>query len=314
MKKDFILISSLIFIIVSGCNVVPVKYDDTMLDGPVINDTSLVDPTFRVSSHPDRATFDRNRPVIICVHGYGACTYEWEEFRDYVINNNSPVYTSLVLLGGHGRNIEDLIAATWKDWEQPVMDEYDSLVKMGFTNISFATSSTGGAILIEYLSRNAFGGKLVKPKNIFFIDAIVVPSNKLMTAINIIGPMLGNSPNEMNSPLAKAHWYTNRPACSLEQLQALCELCQKRLEKGFRLPDGTYAKIYKSEIDDSVDPISALMMYKGMFKSDGSRVDIQMIQSDFHVFTRLHARDYVSHADSVLQQATFKEMVDMVTN
>jgi len=314
MKKRYLLISTLLITILSGCNIVPVKYDDTMLDGPVINDTSLVDPTFRVSSHPDRATFDRTRPVIICVHGYGACTYEWEEFRDYVINNDIPVYTSLVLLGGHGRDIEDLIATTWKDWEKPVMDEYDSLVKMGFININFAVSSTGGAILIDYLSRNAFDSKPVKPENIFFIDAIVVPSNKLMTAINVLGPVLGNSPSEMNNPLAKAHWYTNRPSSSLVQLHDLCDLCRQKLEKGFRLPDCTYAKIYKSENDGSVDPISALMMYKGMFKSDGNRVDIQMVQSDLHVFTRLHARDYVSHADSVLQQATFKEIADKVTD
>jgi carboxylesterase len=314
MKKPLVLISTLIIFILSGCNIVPVKYDDTMLDGPAINDTSLADPTFRVSSHPDRATFDRTRPVIICVHGYGACTYEWEEFRDYVTNNDIPVYTSLVLLGGHGRDIEDLIATTWKDWEKPVMDEYDSLVKMGFTNISFAASSAGGAILVEYLSRNAFSSKPIKPKNVFFIDAMVISSNKLMTAINVLGPVLGNSPMEMNNPLAKAHWYTNRPASTLRQLQDLCELCRQKLEKGFRLPEGTYAKIYKSEHDDSVDPISALMMYKGMFKSDGNRLDVQMVQSDLHVFTRLHARGYVSHADSVLQQATFKDIVDKSTN
>jgi carboxylesterase len=295
----------------AGCGITPVKVDDTMLDGPLVNDSSLTDMTFRVSSHPDRATFDRARPVIICAHGYGACTYEWEEFRDYAAIDGR-VYTSLVLLGGHGRDIQDLENSTWKDWQAPIMAEYDSLVNLGFTHLSLAGSSTGGVLLLEYLSRNAFDGKSVLPRECFLVDPIVIPANKTLNIVDLVGPTMGNFPLELNNDAQKRHWYTNRPASTLEQLNDVMELVRSKLEKGFALPAGTLAKVYKSISDDSADPASALLIYKGCTDRGGKKIDIEMVDSDLHVFTRLHARVTVTHADSVLQQKTFKEMIDRV--
>jgi carboxylesterase len=297
--------------LLAGCGITPVEYDDTMLDGPLVTDTSLTDLSFRVSSHPNLASLDRGRPVIICAHGYGACTYEWEEFRDFAAEDGR-VYTSLVLLGGHGRDIEDLEASSWKDWQAPIMTEYDSLVTLGFTRLSLAGSSTGGAVMLEYFSRNAFDGKAVLPEECFLIDPIVIPATKTLHIVDMVGPIMGNFPLDPKNDAQKRHWYTNRPAATLEQLNDVIEVVRSKLEKGFTLPVGTRAKVYKSTTDDSADPASALLIYKGLTQRDGKKVEVEMVDSDLHVFTRLHARVTVTHADSVLQKKTFKEMIDRV--
>lgn len=296
-------------LLLTGCGVTPIKYDDSMLDGALINDTSLTDPTFRVSSRPDIDSLDRNKPIIICVHGYCACTYEWEEFRDYA-QTDGRVYTSLVLLGAHGRDMKDFENSTWEQWQAPIMQEYDTLVKLGFKKISLAGSSTGGTLILEYLSRNAFDGKTVLPANFFFIDPLVVPSSKLLHIVNVVGPILGNSPVERKTDAEKRHWYTNRPASTLEELNELCELMRGKLESGISLPSGAKAICYKSDNDDSVDPVTALLIYKGLKDALGSKIEVQMVKSDFHVFTELKARAIVTEADKTLQKRVFGEMIE----
>lgn len=297
--------------VLTGCGITPIEYDDTMLDGPLVNDTSFIDPTFLLSTHPQLDTFDRGKPVIICAHGYTACTYEWEEFRDYAATDGR-AYTSLVLLGGHGRDIEDFDGSTWEEWQAPIMAEYDSLVNRGFTRISLAGSSTGGALLIEYLSRGAFDGKTVLPKEIFMIDPIVVPASKLLHIVSVAGPILGNSPQELIGEKQLRHWYTNRPSSTLAELNELIELLRGKLETGFSIPTGANAKCFKAKIDDSADPVTALLVYKGLKKADGGSIDVEMVESGLHVFTQLAARTEVTHQDSVLQERVFREMIDRV--
>ena len=293
----------------SGCGIVPIEYDDTMLDGEVLYDTSFTDPTFLLSTHPDLENFDRTRPVVICAHGYGATTFEWQEFREFALSDDK-IYTSLVLLGGHGRTIKEFDGTTWEQWQAPIMAEYDSLVKLGFTRISLAGSSTGGTLLLEYLSSHAFNGKPVLPEEFFLIDPIIVPSNKLLHIVTVAGPVLGNSPVEWDSDLEKQHWYTNRPASTLAELNELIELLRGRLEKGFSLPEGTGLKCYKAKVDDSADPVGALLIYKGVTTAKGAKVAVEMVDSEYHVFTQLATRTGATEKDYALQQRVFTEMTE----
>jgi carboxylesterase len=165
-------------------------------------------------------------------------------------------------------------------------------------------------LLLEYISRNAFSDEPIRPKEFFFIDPIIVPSTKLLHIVDVVGPILGNSPQEFTTDAEKQHWYTNRPASTLIQLNDLCVLMQGKLEDGFSLPSGARAKCYKSKTDPSVDPISALLIYKGLTDASGGKIDVEMEESNLHVFTQLAARAQVSNADRALQQRVFKEMID----
>lgn len=307
----YITLAMFLLLFVGNCGLTPIEYDDSMLDGPIVNDTSFTDPTFLLSTHPGLDTINRETPVIICVHGYTACTFEWQEFREFA-NNDGRILTSLVLLGGHGRTIQEFDGTTWEDWQAPIMKEYDALIAAGFTHISLAGSSTGGTLLLEYLSRTAFNNKTVIPEEIFMIDPIIIPASKLLHIIRVVGPIIKNSPVERQNEIQKRHWYTNRPASTLKELNELCEYMRIELEDGITLPKGTSAKCFKSKKDDSVDPISAIFIYKGLRDANGTAIDVEMVDSDFHVFTLLASRTAIDDSDRALQQRVFNEIAERV--
>jgi len=302
-----------------SCQLVETKCDlecqDEWLDGIKFNDPCLdsaskclVSERIPSPSDPDKDSLR----IIIAVHGFTATSFEWGEFAAFA-SDTSPDYpqvrVSRVVLGGHGRDLDDFRSSTWEGWGKPILAEYDSLAKMGFKHISFACSSTGCALLMQYLSAGDFK-KRPAPEWIFMIDPIVVPTAKILSLVDALGPILGNSPNKGDS-IENQNWYVNRPEETLKQLYSLINVVKNRLEDGFRLPEGTQAMVRKSKHDNSADPVGALMIYKGMRESDGGHVDVQLVDSRLHVFTRLAARSSApSSADSALQLTTFREMAE----
>jgi carboxylesterase len=111
------------------------------------------------------------------------------------------------------------------------------------------------------------------------------------------------------------HWYTNRPAEALMQLNQVINRVQGDLARGISLPAGAQAKVYKTNGDPTADPVSALLIYRGLRTAAGGRIDVQMLPSDLHVFTRLRARNpaAVTAADHQRQRAAFDEMVARVS-
>ena len=299
------------FLAMIGCSS-PVEYEATWLDHPDVTDPSVTDSTFLVSMRADLTAADRTRPVVIGVHGFTASTYEWVEFRT-VAESSSDVLVSLVLLGAHGRSVDEFEGSTWQEWARPILAEYDALVQQGYTNISLAGSSTGGTLILEKISGRAFDD--APPRRFFFIDPIVVPGNKSLTMIDFVGPFVSNFPNDDMNDEERAHWYTNRPSSALQQLYEVARRVEDRLADGFRLPPGSTAHVYKSAVDDVADPVSALVIYKGLRDASGRRIDVEMVESDLHVFTRLHGRDAsdVSHQDRMNQQRVFQEIIAAVS-
>lgn len=305
-----------LFLLLVGCSITlgcstPVEYEDDWLDSPDVTDPSLSDASFRVSTRPGMTEADRSKPVVITAHGFTASTFEWEEFHEFAERDGS-VLVSRVLLGGHGRTIADFKESTWRDWGHPILEEYESLVAQGYTNISIAGASTGGALILEQISAGHFERQ--PPRHFFFIDPIVVPGDKNLTMISVIGPLLGNVPQEDITDAERSHWYTNRPHETLDQLYKLTKRVRSELRTGFELPTGSRAKVYKTSRDKTADPVSGLLIYKGMRRADGVRVDVEMIDSELHVFTRLRGRDAatVQALDRERQQEAFEEMVGSV--
>ncbi|GEM_PF-323698 len=318
MKKGFWCAAGLALLLLGACQINDVKCDKECMDGwmdyggsfrdSCAEDTNTHCLVSKRLSAPTSA--DLGKPVIIAVHGFTASTYEWEEFRNFAedtAKSNPGALVSLVLLGGHGRDIDSFQSSTWRDWGRPILSEYDSLVAKHFSNISFAASSTGAALLMQFIADGAFDSRPA-PNRIYLIDPIVVPTSKILSLVDLVGPILGNSPNPGDS-VENRHWYVNRPEEDLKQLYDLINRVKNHLEDGFRLPKSTLAKVYKSKHDNSADPVSALLIYNGMRPSDGGRIDAELVDSRLHVFTRLQGRNSTpSHADSLLQQRAFQEM------
>jgi carboxylesterase len=317
-----------------GCQLAKPECDSTCqsdwLDGSHYADSSndallgteYFDSTIRLSTRypkPDSSLLAL--PVIICLHGFSATTFEWKEFADTVTKNNfkltgkgplpaaDSILVSRVLLGGHGGDYTDFEASTWLDWQAPILAEYDSLVAKGYRNISFAAASAAAPLLLEAFASGFFDKQ--HPREVFFIDPIIVASNKFLTLAPIIGSFIGNV-EDIGTTEEQKHWYSNRPAKQLNELYTLINRVKNRLESGQTLPTGVRLKVYKSRHDASADPVGALYLKKGLRHADGSGIEVEMIDSRLHVFTRLAGRSHVDAADSSQQSTTFADMVDRI--
>ena len=304
--KTLKIAAMLVFALLVSCAKSPDIDNETMLDGDQIFDMSLTNPEdFLISArYPNPSEVLKNTPVVIAAHGFSASTFEWEEFSEFA-KSKGTFLVSQVLLGGHGRTFEDFKKATWKDWQSSIIDEYNKLSQLGYKNIYLIGSSTGCPLIINMVKSNAFTG--TKPKGIYLIDPIVISSNKTLTLVNALGPVLGYTTTNLDAG-EKGYWYVYRPYQALSQLMELIDLVRKDLQHGITLPEGTKMKTYKSIVDDAADPVSAVLIYQGMKRSDGSKTAVEMVDSKLHVFTRLRGRESVTQADRDLQQHVFGEI------
>jgi carboxylesterase len=98
----------------------------------------------------------------------------------------------------------------------------------------------------------------------------------------------------------------------MKQLLNLIEKSRKDLQEGYELPAGTFMKVFKSVKDPVADAVSAVLIYKGVTNSDGTKIDVEMIDSELHVMTRLSGRDSVTQHDRDIQARIFEEMYTTV--
>lgn len=280
-----------------------------LLDGDVIFDASLYQPeNFLVSAkYPNPTPDDLNRHILIAVHGYSASTFEWQEFQDWSANQNS-YRTSQVLLGGHGRSYADFKEASWEDWKASIIEEYEKLEQLGYQKISLVGSSTGATLILELLSTDYFDTH-IPPQNVFCIDPIVVSSIKIQSIAGIIGPMLGYVESSVEGNETQ-YWYKFRPHETVSELNYVMKRVQKRLENGIVLPPATYMKVYHSKNDPTASSTSTVLIYKGTRTSQNGSIDVEVMDSDIHVFTRLALRDEVNSKMLSNQQHAFLEMAN----
>jgi len=309
MKSMRITLALLISALVTtGCDS-PMEYEDDWMDSPAVLDPSLNDPDYLLSTRPGMTAADRSRPVVITAHGFTASTYEWGEFRSYA-EGNSEVLVSLVLLGGHGRDLEAFERSDWFQWGRPILDEYRALVTLGYRNISIAGASTSGALVLDQIAAGEYGVESPSPRNFFFIDPIVVAGDKMITLIPLLRHLVSHTTSQGTEEEVK-HWYSNRPTSAIAELHQLTTRVRSQLNRGIHLPASSSAMVFKTSGDEVADPISALLIYRGLRSSRGERIEVQMIDSRLHVLTRLRGRNpaKVSEADRQRQLEVFREMI-----
>jgi len=298
MKKLIYIFS--IFIILS-CSSDP-EIDSNLLDSVEILDSSLLNPeNYLVSAnYPNPTDEDKNKRVIIAIHGFSASTFEWDELRKFIENRNiDTVLLSQVLLGGHGRSYEDFKASSYEDWQESIKTEYDKLIALGFTDITLVGSSTGCPLILDLLNIKYFGKEL---KEVFLIDPIIIPSDKMLSIVGVAGPILGYVESDLSAGEEK-YWYKYRPYETLKELNNLIIKVRKQLEDNLTIGD-VKMTVYKSLKDDAADPVSAVLLYKGV-KTNYGKINVEMIDSDLHVFTRLDLRPSVSPKDFYNQSKVF---------
>ncbi|SFC13771.1 alpha/beta hydrolase [Spirosoma endophyticum] len=279
-----------------------------MVDGGTLFDPSIYKPELYLVSKavPVPTAEQAKKPVIIACHGYSATTFEWDEFRAWA-NGRADFYLSQVLLNGHGRSYEEFKKSTWQDWQSAIMAEYDALTKAGYQHISLLSSSTSGALLLELVASGYFANRMA-PRNLLLVDPIIIPSDKSLSLVKALGPMLGYVEAKQGAAEDKVYYHF-RPQETLQQLQSLLTVVRRDLEKGITLPSNCNLKVYKSKKDPSADPVSAVLIYKGATLSNGQPIDVELIDSELHVYTRLNLREVVTNQDRQNQTATFTNIV-----
>jgi carboxylesterase len=75
---------------------------------------------------------------------------------------------------------------------------------------------------------------------------------------------------------------------------------------------GVRVKVYKSIKDPTADAVSAVLLYLGLKNDDGSNTDIEMIESELHVLTRLIGRDNITQHDLDNQAHVFDDMYNIL--
>ena len=309
MRKLILLI--VVALLYGSCNKEPILVD-TDLESGIFFDQSIYQPEkYLVSvAKPNPTALEAQIPVVIAIHGYGATTFEWDEFRTWS-GSGTDFSISQVLLGGHGREYQTFKNSSWKDWRQPIINEFEALEKKGYKNISFAGSSTGSTLILEMLANGYFDGH-IKPRHIFLIDPIIVPSDKLLTLVGALGPIIGYTTVDNTNSEAK-YYYHYRPYETLQELRNVINVVRKDLEKGFTLPPGCSLNVFKSEKDEVSDPVSAVMIYKGITTNAGGKVDVNMVPSNLHVYTRLAGRNIrISASDVQNQTSTFNKIANLL--
>jgi len=306
MNKFRLLFLFLITTVFFSCS--DPNISDDLLDGDIIFDPSLYNPEqFLISAkYPTPTPTDLSKHIILAIHGYSATTFEWQEFKDWSTNPSYRI--SQVLLDGHGRDYESFKSSKWEDWRSAITDEYEKLIALGYTKISIAGSSTGGTLILELVKSGYFNTHL-HPKNLFLIDPIVVSSTKLQSVVGIVGPMLGYVEVDQSSQENK-YWYRFRPYETVNELNAVMKNVRKGLEDGVVLPSGTYFKVFHSLHDLVASTTSTVLIYKGLKTSSGAPIDVQIMDSDIHVFTRLSLRSNVTP----LQLANQKDAFNQIAN
>lgn len=313
MKTNTIFFRLFVMLVIgmTACSKSPDINNATMLDGDIIFDPSLYDPAqYLVSVAIDSPTAEQlQMPVVIAAHGYSSTTYEWDEFRTYC-DAKGGMLVSQVLLGGHGRTYEAFKNSSWKDWQDPIMAEYNALRAKGYQNINFAGSSTACPLMLHLIKNGEITAHGLR--QIFMVDPIVIPSDKLLSVIGLVGPMLGYMETTMTTE-EEGHWYHFRPQETLQELLTLTELVRKDLQSGFKLPPGCQMKVYKSIKDESADPVSAVLIFKGLKNNDGSDISVEMLDSELHVVTRLQGRDGVTQHDRDIQAHVFDDIYEILS-
>jgi carboxylesterase len=109
-------------------------------------------------------------------------------------------------------------------------------------------------------------------------------------------------------PGEEKYWYTFRPQETVNELNDLIKEVRQSLENGVKAPAGTYVKMFHSKLDPTASTTSAVLTYKGLTLSNGNKIDVQIMDSEIHVFTRLSLRPNVTALEISNQQDAFSQM------
>jgi len=254
---------------------VPVRFDDNWLDSPLTKDKSLTDSSYLLSSRVPESD-QLSQPVCVLVHGFSASTFEFDYFKDAVTNQTDGILFSTVLMGGHGRDYLAFKNSTYEDWQQPVIEEVNRLIELGYTNISLMGVSTGATVILNSIIDEKINP--LKIKQLIFIDPFLFSKNKWLYLAPYLRLLVRNTRSNASKPVEYENWYVNRPISSLVQLVNLTKRIRSNLDRQYNVDD-LPLYVFSSEFDSVSDTSRTNQFLQSRIK----RLHIQLTPSKHHV-------------------------------
>lgn len=228
---------------------------------------------------------DPDQPVVVTAHGFAATPFENHYLLDWLCARGFK--GSRVMLGAHGESVEAFRKASWRDWQHPLEGELRRLSKLGYRDLSAVTTSTGGTLLLELLSRSHFPAL----KRLVLIAPIVEPYDRQLR-LSSLARRSGVVPSILNTFDEEyiGCWYRELPLSAVEQLDQLTRKVRSQLQQGLKLPSELQILIVQSRREVVVDRRSAFLVSDGLCQN---HVELLMLDSHWHlpVLPRSDARE-----------------------
>jgi carboxylesterase len=239
-----------------------------------LDDASVHDTPKLVSDAPP-GPGEREQPVAILVHGFGATTFELEPVADDLRAHG--VHVSQVLLRGHGTTPRDQAARSFEDWAEPIRIENARLAALGWQEPTIVAASLGAALTLDLLAR----GELQPPPHRLVLVSPLVEFADWRARFLPLFVRFGVRGSRVDwGGEAAGHWYGTRPAAALLVLRRLTDRNRKALARGIVLPEGAQVLVIHAERDRTVSGRGLDELAQGLL---GAHFEFVRVPTDLHV-------------------------------
>lgn len=243
----------------------------------------------------------KNRWVVLMSHGLMATYYEWEELSRFFTENLPEVYQSRVMLGKHGQGLVAFNNSNWYEWQEPLLNEYQRLVDMGFNKIMVVTSSTSAALLLEAMINSDSVVFKHPPTEVVMVDPIFKFAKwyqnipywlSLVNLTNVLDSIIGYQDYEKyHHPMESRYWYMKFSHNVIATLGEILELVDKRMDGKIFSSHKTNFQIFSATKDKVVNAESGKMISQKLKSINPKQnVNLYPVDSDLHFFIRLNWR------------------------
>lgn len=208
---------------------------------------------------------------VLLIHGFSGSTYELEELGQILHRLGLTVHAPL--LKGHGSSPEEMGLTSWRDWWQSAQEGYRALQEQGCTRIFVIGHSMGGLLALKVAHDEEVAGLIT-------LCAPIKVRDKRMAFVRFLQYVLPYKHRKLQkAEHIERHLYVYEkvPMSCVVSLHSLMKLVQKDLAS-IQAP----ILIIQSELDETVDPSSADLLYQGIGSPEK---EIAMFKDSTHMIT-----------------------------
>ncbi|MDA0713049.1 MAG: hypothetical protein O2897_03570 [bacterium] len=290
------IILSVLYGIMTGYGI----YRKAAIENLIISKREFFEPSTFLLDKKNVVDADK-RWVVLMSHGLMATYYEWEELSQFLFENYPQIYQSRVMLGKHGQGLESFNNSNWRDWQKPLLTEYQRLVDMGFKKIMLVTSSSSGPLLMEAMTNPNSVVFRHPPTEVVMVDPIFKFAKAYqnipywLSFVNLTGALdsiIGFQDYEKNHhPMELKYWYMKFSLNVIASLGELLNVVERNMDAKIFKAYETNFQIFSATKDKVVNTKSGKLISQKIKTINPMQVvNLYPVNSELHFFIRLNWR------------------------